>query len=130
MAPVFGEGGSLPTRFFELDREMLKREGFDFEKFAKKVRDSGSRVVSKTSSRRPSWPEGSKRLTSTPCSATPCAPILASPRRSAGKKTTRRPSSSRRLNVRGLYADIPSVDSAELAAALTTTALEAHDRRP
>ena len=35
-----------------------------------------------------------------------------------------------RLNVRGLYADIPSVDSAELAAALTTTALEAHDRRP
>ena len=45
MAPVFGEGGNLPTRFFELDREMLKREGFDFEKFAKKVRDSGSRVV-------------------------------------------------------------------------------------
>ena len=44
MAPVFGEGGNLPTRFFELDREMLKREGFDFEKFAKKVRDSGSRV--------------------------------------------------------------------------------------
>ena len=40
MAPVFGEGGNLPTRFFELDREMLKREGFDFEKFAKKVRDS------------------------------------------------------------------------------------------
>ena len=38
MAPVFGEGGNLPTRFFELDREMLKREGFDFEKFAKKVR--------------------------------------------------------------------------------------------
>ena len=38
MAPVFGEGGTLPTRFFELDREMLKREGFDFEKFAKKVR--------------------------------------------------------------------------------------------
>ena len=35
MAPVFGEGGNLPTRFFELDREMLKREGFDFEKFAK-----------------------------------------------------------------------------------------------
>ena len=34
MAPVFGEGGNLPTRFFELDREMLKREGFDFEKFA------------------------------------------------------------------------------------------------
>jgi hypothetical protein len=23
MAPVFGEGGNLPTRFFELDREML-----------------------------------------------------------------------------------------------------------
>ena len=45
MAPVFGEGGNLPTRFFELDGEMLKREGFDFEKFAKKVRDSGSRVV-------------------------------------------------------------------------------------
>ena len=45
MAPVFGEGGNLPTRFFELDREMLKREGFDFEKFAKKVRDSGSSVV-------------------------------------------------------------------------------------
>ena len=45
MAPVFGEGGSLPTRFFELDREMLKREGFDFEKFAKKVRASGNRVV-------------------------------------------------------------------------------------
>ena len=44
MAPVFGEGGNLPTRFFELDREMLKREGFDFEKFAKKVRASGSRV--------------------------------------------------------------------------------------
>ena len=40
MAPVFGEGGNLPTRFFELDREMLKREGFDFEKFAKKVRRS------------------------------------------------------------------------------------------
>ena len=38
MAPVFGESGNLPTRFFELDREMLKREGFDFEKFAKKVR--------------------------------------------------------------------------------------------
>ena len=37
MAPVFGEGGNLPTRFFELDREMLKREGFDFEKFAKKA---------------------------------------------------------------------------------------------
>ena len=42
MAPVFGEGGNLPTRFFELDREMLKREGFDFEKFAKKVRRRSS----------------------------------------------------------------------------------------
>ena len=51
MAPVFGEGGNLPTRFFELDREMLKREGFDFEKFAKKVRDSGSRVVRDDESR-------------------------------------------------------------------------------
>ena len=35
-----------------------------------------------------------------------------------------------RVNVRGLYVDIPTVDSAELAAALVTTALEAHDRRP
>ena len=42
MAPVFGEGGNLPTRFFELDREMLKREGFDFEKFAQKVRRRSS----------------------------------------------------------------------------------------
>ena len=32
------ERRTMPTRFFELDREMLKREGFDFEKFAKKVR--------------------------------------------------------------------------------------------
>ena len=35
-----------------------------------------------------------------------------------------------RVNVRGLYADIPHVASAELAAALVTTGLEADDRRP
>ena len=34
-----------------------------------------------------------------------------------------------RVNVRGLYVDVPTVDSAELAATLVTTALEAHDRR-
>ena len=31
MAPVFGEGGNLPTRFFELDREMLKHDTVDWK---------------------------------------------------------------------------------------------------
>ena len=35
-----------------------------------------------------------------------------------------------RIKVRGIQTDMPTVASAELAAALVTTALEAHDRRP
>ena len=35
-----------------------------------------------------------------------------------------------RIQVRGIQTDTPRVASAELAAALVTTALEAHDRRP
>ena len=34
------------------------------------------------------------------------------------------------LNIRGIHIHTPAVASSELAAALTTTALEAHDRRP